>query len=294
MFQGFTRRRIATSGAEINLRVGGEGPPLLLLHGFPQSHVCWHRVAPELARSFTVVATDLRGYGDSAKPPDDADHVAYSKRAMARDQVEVMSALGFNAFFLAGHDRGGRVAQRLVLDHGERVLRLAMLDIVPTLSVVEAMDLSVATDFYHWLFLSQPGGLPEHFIGFDPDFFLRRQLATWGATEGAFVPDAFAEYQRCFRNPAAIAAMCADYRAALTIDLSHDRAGREAGERIGCPLLALWARHGVMARHFDVLQCWREVADAVYGEAIDCGHFLAEEQPEATVAALTDFFNAAC
>lgn len=291
MFEGFARRRVATSGAEINLATGGAGPPLLLLHGFPQSHVIWHKVAPALAERFTVVAPDLRGYGDSERVPSAPDHAPYSKRAMALDQVEVMRALGFEGFLVVGHDRGGRVAHRMALDHPDRVRRLAVLDIVPTLRVFESVDQRLATAYYHWFFLAQPAPLPEHMIGLDPEFYLRKKTSMWGVGMDRLTPEAMAEYLRAMRDPAAVHAMCEDYRAAATIDLEHDRASRAAGERVRCPLLALWGRQASMERLFDVLATWREVADDVRGHALDCGHFLAEEAPEETLSALLDFLG---
>lgn len=292
MFEGFTRRRVATGGAEINLVIGGSGPPLLLLHGFPQTHAIWHKMAPELAARFTVVAPDLRGYGNSERVASAPDHAPYSKRAMAQDQMEVMAALGFETFQVVGHDRGARVAHRLALDHPGRVRRVAVLDVVPTLRVFETVDQQLATTYYHWFMLIQPTPLPEHLIGLDPEFFLRRTLASWGGSTEFVTPGAFAEYLEVMREPAAVHAMCEDYRAAASIDLQHDRASRAAGERVRCPLLALWGKRGSMERFYDVLQTWRDVADDVRGHAIECGHFLPEEAPEETLAALRDFLQA--
>jgi haloacetate dehalogenase len=292
MFEGFSRRRIATAGAEINLVIGGEGPPLLLLHGFPQTHACWHEVAPALARRFTVVASDLRGYGDSEKVASDPDHAAYSKRAMAADQVEAMRALGFEEFQVVSHDRGARVAHRMALDHPDSVRRLCVMDIVPTLTTYERADQRLARAYYHWFFLIQPAPMPEHMIGLDPEFFLRKKVGMWNAGTEQIASEAFAEYLRCFRDPAAIHAMCEDYRAAASIDLEHDRADREAGRRLRCPVLALWGGRATMGRLFDVPACWREVCDAeVSGHALDCGHFLAEEKPAELLEALEGFLE---
>ncbi len=291
MFEGFARRRIATSGAEINLMVGGSGPPLLLLHGFPQTHAIWHRMAPSLAERFTVVAPDLRGYGDSEKVPSAPDHAPYSKRAMAQDQVEVMGALGFERFQVVGHDRGGRVAHRMALDHPDRVQRIAVLDIVPTLRIFETVDQRLATAYYHWFFLIQPAPMPEHMIGLDPEFYLRKKTGMWGVGTEFLAPEAMAEYLRCMRDPATVHAMCEDYRAAATIDLEHDRASRAARERVRCPLLALWGKKATMDRMYDVLETWRDFADDVQGHAVDCGHFLPEEAPEETLGALAGFLK---
>ena len=292
MFDGFETRRVATSGAEINLRLGGSGPPLLLLHGYPQTHVMWHRVAPYLAERFTVAAADLRGYGDSAKPASDPAHAAYSKRAMARDQVEVMSSLGFERFAVVGHDRGARVTHRMALDHPDRVERAAVLDICPTLAMYERTDMAFASGYYHWFFLIQPYDLPERLIAADPDFYLESKTGGFGLdprkdVSETFDPTALEDYKRCFRDPAAIHASCEDYRAGATIDLEHDRA--DLNRKIACPLLVLWGTRGLVGRQFDVLGLWRERAGDVTGRSIDCGHYLAEEAPADTLAALQAF-----
>ncbi|WP_051340877.1 alpha/beta fold hydrolase [Azospirillum halopraeferens] len=292
MPDGFAHRRIATSGAEIHAAVGGDGPPLLLLHGFPQTHVMWHRVAPALAERFTVVAADLRGYGASEKLAGDPAHVRHSKRAMAQDQVEVMRALGFERFAVCGHDRGARVAHRMALDHPDRVERLAVIDIVPTVEVFERMDSAMATAYYHWFFLIQPGGLPEHLIGLDPEFFLRRTLGSWGSGAGAFAQEAFAAYLHAMRNPATVHAMCEDYRAAASIDLEHDRGDRLAGRRVACPTLVLWGADSIVGRGYaDPLELWRPYAPAAIGRALSGGHFLPEERPEETLADVLAFFG---
>jgi len=252
----------------------------------------WHRVAPYLAERFTVAAADLRGYGDSAKPASDPAHAAYSKRAMARDQVEVMGSLGFERFAVVGHDRGARVTHRMTLDHPDRVERAAVLDICPTLAMYERTDMAFASGYYHWFFLIQPYDLPERLIAADPDFYLESKTGGFGLDprkdiSETFDPAALEEYKRCFRDPAAIHATCEDYRAAATIDLEHDRA--DLNRKIACPLLALWGTQGLVGQQFDVLGLWRERAGDVTGRSIDCGHYLAEEAPADTLAALQAF-----
>ena len=287
MFEGFSRERVDVGEAEIGLVRGGSGPPVLLLHGYPQMHAMWHLVAPRLAERFTVVAPDLRGYGDSSKPSSGASHFAYSKRAMAADQVKVMLGLGFDRFAVVGHDRGGRVAHRLALDHPELVTRIAVLDIVPTHAVFRGTDSRIALSTYHWFFLSQPFDLPERLIGSDPSFFLRWHLRAWsGGRDDFFAPEALAEYERCFADPACIHATCEDYRAAASIDLEHDRS--DLDRKLSCPLLVLWGE-GRLDSHFDVLACWRERAARVRGRSLPCGHFLAEELPDETAAELISF-----
>jgi haloacetate dehalogenase len=291
LFPDFEPRRIRTSGTEINLLVGGSGPALLLLHGYPQTHAMWHRVAKRLAAHFTLVCADLRGYGDSGKPLSDPDHRAYSKRAMAQDQVEVMQALGFTRFAVAGHDRGGRVAHRMARDHPERVERMAVLDISPTAIMYGKTDQAFATAYYHWFFLIQAYDLPERLIGADPDYYLRKKIAGWGSAGLAiFHPAAQAEYERCFRDPATIHATCEDYRAAASIDLDHDAA--DAGRKLECPLLVLWGEKGVVHRLFDPIADWQQVASNVRGKALPSGHYLAEEAPDETCAELLAFFRA--
>jgi haloacetate dehalogenase len=290
MFEGFETRDVLTGETSIRVRIGGSGPPLLLLHGYPQSHAMWHRVAPVLAERCTVVCADLRGYGDSGKPASDPEHAVYCKRASAGDMVAVMAGLGFSRFKVAGHDRGGRVAHRLALDHPERLEALAVLDIVPTRTVFGAIDQALATAYYHWFFLIQPYDLPERLIGADPVYYLRTKLGAWAALD-KFAPEALAEYERCFADPAVIHASCEDYRAAASIDLDHDEA--DLDRRIQCPVLALWGKRGLMERHFDVLATWRaKTTGSVSGRALDCGHFLAEERPEETAAELLGFFGA--
>jgi haloacetate dehalogenase len=289
LYPDFANARIKTSGAEIFARVAGDGPPLLLLHGYPQTHAMWHRVAPILARDFTVVLTDLRGYGDSSRPSSGHQSQHYSKRQMAMDQIEVMEALGFPQFMVAGHDRGARVAHRMALDHSDRVIRLAVLDIVPTRVVFEKVDQETAMRYFHWFFLSQPHPLPERMIAEDPERWLKGRLAAWSRTKRAFPPHIVSEYLRCFSQPECIRATCDDYRAATGIDLEHDR---ESNKKLSMPTLVLWGEQGFVGQHYDVLKEWKEFAIQLQGQGLPCGHFLPEEQPQRTSDGLTEFFLA--
>jgi len=289
VFEGFERERIATSETEIELVRGGAGPPVLLLHGYPQTRSMWDRVATVLAEDFTVVAADLRGYGDSSKPDGDSEHARYSKRAMAEDQVEAMRALGFDSFAVVGHDRGGRVGHRMALDHPEAVTKLAVLDIVPTRHVFETVGKDLATVYYHWFFLIQPFDLPERLIGNDPSYFLRQALGRYGADLSIFAPDALAHYERCFAEPATIHASCEDYRAAASIDLVHDRADR--GRKLKCPLFLLWGARAAMHDLYDVAEVWRDYAEEVHGKPLNAGHYLAEERPHETARELAAFLS---
>lgn len=282
-------RRIKVHDIELDVIVAGEGPPVLLVHGYPQTKYMWRHLIPTLASKFTVVVPDLRGYGDSDKPPSGTDHAAYSKRAMARDLAGLMTELGFRKFPIIGHDRGARVAYRFALDYPDRVERVAVLDIIPTLTVFDTVDQEVADGYYHWFFLSQPKDFPERLIGGDPEFFLRHTLQSWSAFPMAFDPQTFGEYLRCFSDPATITATCEDYRAGATIDLAHDRA--DWGTRIEAPLTVLWGIDGLMGRHFDVLSIWWSRAVEVRGEALPCGHFLAEERPAETLRHIWRFLT---
>jgi len=288
-FPGFEERRVATSGAAINLVTGGSGPPLLLLHGYPQTHVLWRKLASGLAQDFTVVIPDLRGYGDSSKPPGGPDHAAYSKRALAQDQIETMAALGFARFCVAGHDRGARVTHRLLRDHPERIERAALLDILPTLHRFETIDQKAATSSYHWFFLIQPAPFPERLIGAECEYYLRHSFGL-DRNPAALEPEVFAEYLRCFSNPETIRATCDEYRAGAGIDLEHDRADR--GRKIKTPLLVLWGERSGQGSGYDMLAVWREHAENVNGQAIASGHFLPEEAPDDTYRALRAFFAA--
>lgn len=290
LFPGFRHLRLDAEGVRVNAVAGGSGPPLLLLHGYPQTHAIWHKVAPRLAQRFTVVAADLRGYGDSGKPATDARHEPYSKRAMARDLVLAMQSLGHTRFFLAGHDRGGRVAHRLAADHPDAVARVAVLDISPTLAMYERTDMAFARAYWHWFFLIQPAPIPEQLIGADPAFYLRRKMGDGAAGMKPFAPQAWAEYERCF-TPEAIHASCEDYRAAATIDLTHDREDRQAGRRLACPLLALWGLNGVIEKCFTPLADWGAVAADVRGHALPAGHYLPEEVPDLVAAELEHFLE---
>lgn len=268
------------NGVDIAARVQGSGPPLLLLHGHPQTHVIWHRVWPELTHRHTCVAADLRGYGDSGKPPASADHSAHSKREMARDMAELMTALGFDTFDVLAHDRGARVAHRLALDHARRVARLMLLDIAPTLDMYEGTTRAFAQAYYHWFWLTQPAPLPETMIGRDPAFYARSVMGGRPGGLALFAPRALAEYERCAGLPGWATGICEDYRASATIDLEHDRAGRLAGERLRQPLRVFWGERGAVGSNFDVLGLWRAVADDVSGRALPGAHYLAEEVPE--------------
>jgi len=287
MFDGFTHKQVKTKETRINLVQGGSGDPILLLHGYPQTHVCWHRVAPILAERFTVVCPDLRGTGDSAKPPGDPEHLAYSKRVMAQDQIEVMQSLGFNTFAVVGHDRGARVAHRMALDHAQKVTRLVLLDIIPTNTAFANVNKEMATAAFNWFFSIQPDELPERLIGADPAFYLHWILDHWAGSKGALAAEAVAEYQRCF-DVDAIHATCEEFRAAATIDLIHDEADQE--HKISCPALVLWSANSMWAA-YDILDVWRGRAQDVQGIALDCGHFLPEEDPERTAAELIRFLS---
>lgn len=289
LFQGFKRRRIRTSGVAINLVHGGVGPPLLLLHGYPQTHAIWHKIAPELEKRFTLIASDLRGYGDSEKPHGLPDHGNYSKRAMALDQVEVMRTLGFDEFLVVGHDRGGRVAHRMALDHPAAVLKLAVLDIVPTRTMYANVSREFAKAYYHWFFLLRPEPIPETLIGANPDFYLESHIGSRHAGLKAFAPEALAEYKRCFRDPASIHASCEDYRAAESIDLEHDAA--DLDRKLTAPLLVLWGRHGTIERCFHPLADWAERAETVQGRPLDCGHYIPEEAPGELLEELLKFLS---
>ncbi|RKZ45512.1 MAG: alpha/beta hydrolase [Gammaproteobacteria bacterium] len=284
----FTEIRVKTTDAEINLVHGGSGSPLLLLHGYPQTHVMWHEVASRLMNNFHVVCPDLRGYGDSSKPQSTPDHYPYSKRAMAGDMVEMMASLGHQEFFVAGHDRGARVTHRMALDHPERVRKACVMDIVPTHYMFKTTNQNFATGYYHWFFLIQPDGLPEHMIGADPSYYLTEKLKRWSAPGAVFADEAVAEYVRCFSKPESIHASCEDYRAAASIDLKHDE--EDMNIKIQCPLLVLWGAKGFVHRTYDVRSVWSERAIQVESRSLDCGHFLPEEDPLTVCEEFLRFF----
>lgn len=291
MFEGFRTHRIDSQGVAIHAVVGGEGPPLLLLHGHPQTHVIWHKVAGELARHFTVVATDLRGYGDSDKPAGLPDHANYSKRAMAADQMAVMRALGFERFRVLAHDRGARVAHRLTLDHPQAVEKLVTLDIAPTLAMYAQTSEAFARAYWHWFFLIRPAPFPETLIEADPELYLRQTMGTRSAGLAPFTEAALAEYLRCLKLPGAAHGLCEDYRASAGIDLEHDRADAEAGRQVECAMLALWGADGAVGKCFQPLQEWRKVARRVTGHALPSGHYIAEEVPERLLAEVLPFLR---
>ncbi|HAC62707.1 MAG TPA: alpha/beta hydrolase [Cyanothece sp. UBA12306] len=289
MFSNFQSLKIKTSDAEIKLVKGGQGFPILLLHGYPQTHIMWHKIAPMLAENFTVIATDLRGYGDSSKPPGNQDHSNYSKRVTAQDQVEVMAQLGYEQFYLIGHDRGARVAQRLSLDYPQKVKKLGVLDIVPTYQMYTTTDQQFATAYYHWFFLIQPFPFPETLISQNPDYFLRHCLRTWSQNFDSFTEEALREYIRCFDDPKTIHGTCEDYRASATIDLEHDL--QDITCKIQCPLLVLWGKNGFIQQNYNCLKSWQKRGVKVMGNYVNCGHFLPEEAPEETYNNIKEFLN---
>ncbi|HSO49725.1 MAG TPA: alpha/beta hydrolase [Acidimicrobiia bacterium] len=290
MFEELSLETFDLGEIRVRARVGGSGPPLLLLHGNPQTHVMWHKVAPALADRFSLVLPDLRGYGMSSKPPSTSDNAPYTKRTMALDQLALMRGLGHERFFVAGHDRGGRVAYRLALDHPSAVLKLAVLDIIPTSEAFERGGREFGLALYHWYFLAQPSPLPEKLIGSDPDWFWR-----WHTTRGPdtsfFDPVAVDDYLDCFRDPETIRGICEDYRAGATIDFEHDIADKRAGRKIQCPLLVLWGSRSKPGSGYDPIAVWGDWADDVEGKALPCGHYLAEEAPEQTAEELSAFFS---
>ncbi len=294
-FDGFTRETQDIAGLPVVFRRSSDWasgkPVLVLLHGFPQTHVMWHRVAQQLKDGYRLLMPDLRGYGDSSHAPGDAEHAHYSKRAMAQEVVDLLDHLGVQDFFLCGHDRGGRVAHRLALDHPARVKKLCVIDIAPTLDMYNATDFSFAQAYYHWFHLTQPAPLPERMIGGNAQAYLHAKLGGWGSGGLSHIePQALAEYERCFCTPEAIHSACEDYRASAGIDLQHDRESRARGEKIACDTLVLWGARGVVNRLFKPLELWQaQCAAKVTGQAVPAGHFIPEERPEATAQTLADF-----
>ena len=288
---GFEYRQMDVEGVMVSHAIAGSGPPLLLLHGYPENHLMWRHVAPVLAEDHTVVLADLRGYGDSGKPAPDAAGLVYSKRSMAHDQAGLMRKLGFTQFALIGHDRGARVAHRLVLDHPGTVTALAVLDIVPTRHVLGHVTRAMATAYYHWFFLSTGHGIPEHLIGADPGFWVRHLIGPLLGPGASIEPPVMDDYIRCFADPRTIAASCADYRAAASTDLVHDEETFAAGQKIECPVLALWGTRAFVGRGYEPLSVWQQYAADVRGAALPTGHFLPEEAPDLVIAALRDFLG---
>jgi haloacetate dehalogenase len=288
-FEGFELSQVEVPECSLRVRHGGSGPPLLLLHGYPETGAMWGRVAGDLAKDFTVICPDLRGYGGSTKPPSSDDHETSSKRAMARDAIALMAEFGFDRFAVAGHDRGGRVAYRLALDHPAAVTRVSILDIIPTGEVWARADRRFAMGYWHWPFLAQPHPIPETLIGADPEYFFFQAQFRGGIT--AFDEEAVTEYRRAARRPDVIHGMCEDYRAGAGYDRELDMADKEAGKKIACPVQVLWGARGALAAWYDTLAIWREWADDVQGQAVDCGHFIPEEKPAETLALLRDFFR---
>jgi haloacetate dehalogenase len=293
LFPGFAERRIKTRGAEIYLRTGGSGPPLLLLHGYPQTHVCWHKIASGLARHATLVIPDMRGYGASSVPPDEPGHRSYSKRAMAEDCLQLMHALGHEQFRVAGHDRGGRVAYRLALDHPEAVAALIPVDILPTAEVWRRITAERALRSYHWAFLAQPHPLPETLISQDPVYYIEHTLKSWAGPRDLtpFSPEALSHYRALMKDGTRVHAMCEDYRAGATLDRQHDEADLAAGRKITCPTFALWATDYLGKGSVEPLEVWKSWCTDLTGAAVSSGHFLAEENPKDTLAALLSFLN---
>jgi haloacetate dehalogenase len=292
MFENFTKTVVKTSGADIVTVHGGKGPPLLLMHGNPFNHLSWHKIAPRLARDFTVVCTDLRGYGDSSKPAGGGDHSDYSFRAMAQDQVEVMNSLGFKTFSAAGHDRGARVLHRMCLDHPDTVTRAAFVDMLPQHHLLNNLTLRWATFSWHWLFMIQPFPTPEKMMGADPEFFIRRKLSKTDQGTSFFGPEALADYIRCIKNPDTIHGMCEDYRATVGIDLDMDTADFDAGKRVECPAMILWGAKGGVGRNHDAADIWSRYATRIERTAtVPSGHYLQEECPDETYAELQGFFS---
>jgi len=291
MFDRFKDVSATVDGVKTKAITGGAGPALLLLHGHPQTHAIWHKVAPALAQHFTLVAADLRGYGDSDKPQGLPDHSNYSKRRLAQDQVDLMRSLGHETFAVLGHDRGGRVAVRMALDHPDVVTRLITLDVAPTLAMYEKTSFEFARAYWHWFFLVRPAPFPETLINADADLYLKQTIGARSAGLKPFTPEAYAEYLRCLQIPGTAHGICEDYRASVTIDLEHDRESLANGQKIACEFLALWGAEGVIETCFDPIAEWNAVSDKVTGHALPCGHYIPEEAPELLIECALPFLK---
>ena len=292
MFDQFKDVSATVDGVKIKAITGGAGLALLLLHGHPQTHAIWHKVAPALARHFTLVITDLRGYGDSDKPAGLPDHSNYSKRRLAQDQVDLMRSLGHETFAVLGHDRGGRVAVRMALDHPKVVTKLLTLDVAPTLAMYEKTSFDFARAYWHWFFLVRPAPFPETLINADADLYLKQTIGARSAGLKPFTPQAYGEYLRCLQLPGTAHGICEDYRASVTIDLEHDRETLAIGQKIACEFLALWGADGVIEKCFDPVAEWKSFSDKVTGHALPCGHYIPEEAPELLIECALPFFKA--
>ena len=289
MFDGFKSAKIKSNKININYKIGGKGYPILMLHGYPQTHIMWRKVAPILSQNYTVICSDLRGYGDSDKPSSDVIHRNYSKKEMAKDQAELMELLGFKKYIVVGHDRGARVAHRMGLDYKDKIDKIVLMDIVPTNHVFETADMTLATRYYHWFFLIQKSPFPEKLIEKDPEFYLRSKLFMWGLNEQYMSEDVITEYLRCFSNPDTIRASCEDYRAGATIDMEDHN--NDYDKKIECPLLILWGKKGTVEELYDPIEVWNEWAKNVQGFSLDCGHFIPEERPEETIHYIKNFIR---
>ena len=289
MLKNFISKKIKTTDALINTKIGGTGPPILLMHGYPQTHLMWHKIAPQLSKKFTVIVTDLRGYGDSSKPKTDNSHIVYSKKRMALDQVEVMKALGFEKFYAVGHDRGARVLHRMMIDNQNSVKKGVFMDIVPTLTMYNTADKNFAYNYYHWFFLTQPYDFPERLIGGNPEYYLRKKIKAWGKNKDFIPKEVFNEYLRCFSNKETIHASCEDYRASFTIDLEHDK--NDYGKKIKNPIYVMWGEYGFVGNNYKVINVWKEYATNVKGRGLPCGHYIPEESPDETLEFLLEFLN---
>jgi len=289
VFDGFKSAKIKSNKININYKIGGKGYPILMLHGYPQTHIMWRKIAPILSQNYTVICSDLRGYGDSDKPSSDVIHRNYSKKEMAKDQAELMELLGFKKYIVVGHDRGARVAHRMGLDYQDKISKMVLMDIVPTNHVFDTANMTLATRYYHWFFLIQKHPFPEKLIGKDPEFYLRSKLSMWGLNEQYMSEDVVTEYLRCFSNPDTIRASCEDYRAGATIDMEDHN--NDYDKKIECPLLILWGKKGTVEELYDPIEVWNKWAKNVQGFSLDCGHFIPEERPEETIDYIKNFIR---